>query len=90
MNFYQIDYLKDNKVKIVCTHLDGGKAPYDIDFKKSVGVLIGNEANGVLDEYKEKSDELVKIPMMGNVESMNASISSAIIFYEVLSQRLNK
>lgn len=85
-----IDYLKDNKVKIVCTHLDGGKAPYDIDFKNSIGVLIGNEANGVLEEYKEKSDELVKIPMVGNIESMNASISSAIIFYEVLSQRLNK
>ncbi len=85
-----IDYLKDNKVKIVCTHLEGKKAPYNIDFKKSIGILIGNEANGVLDEYKEKSDELVKIPMVGNVESMNASISSAIIFYEVLSQRLNK
>lgn len=56
--------------------------------KKSIAILIGNEANGVLEKYKEKSDYLVKIPMIGKVESMNASISSAIVFYEVLSQRL--
>ncbi len=85
-----IDYLKNNNINIICTHLEGAKAPYEIDLKKSLAILIGNEANGVLDEYKNKSDELVKIPMVGNVESMNASISSAIIFYEVLSQRLKR
>lgn len=83
-----IDNLKENNVNVVCTYLEGGKAPYEIDFKKSTAILIGNEANGVLEQYKNKSNELVKIPMIGKVESMNASISSAIIFYEVLSQRL--
>ena len=87
---YLITHLKSNNVNIVCTHLDGDKAPYNIDFKKSTAILIGNEANGVLDQYKNEADELVKIPMVGKVESMNASISSAIIFYEVLSQRLKR
>ena len=87
---YLITHLKSNNVNIVCTHLDGDKAPYNIDFKKSTAILIGNEANGVLGQYKNEADELVKIPMVGKVESMNASISSAIIFYEVLSQRLKR
>ena len=87
---YLITHLKSNNVNIVCTHLDGDKAPYNIDFKKSTAILIGNEANGVLEQYKNEADELVKIPMVGKVESMNASISSAIIFYEVLSQRLKR
>lgn len=86
---YLIDFLKTKKIDIICTYLEGGKPPYEINMKKSIAILIGNEANGVLEKYKEKSDYLVKIPMMGKVESMNASISSAIVFYEVLSQRLN-
>lgn len=85
---YLIDFLKTKKIDIICTYLEGGKPPYEINMKKSIAILIGNEANGVLEKYKEKSDYLVKIPMMGKVESMNASISSAIVFYEVLSQRL--
>ncbi len=83
-----IDNLKENNVNIVCTYLEGGKPPYSINFKNATAILIGNEANGVLEKYKNKANELVKIPMIGKVESMNASISSAIIFYEVLSQRL--
>ncbi len=85
-----IDYLKYNDVDIICTYLEGGKAPYEINFNRSLAILIGNEANGVLKEYKEKATSLVKIPMIGNVESMNASISSAIVFYEILRQRLKK
>ena len=83
-----INYFKDNNVDVVCTYLEGGKAPYNIDFNKATSIIIGNEANGVLEEYKNMATNLVKIPMVGNVESMNASISSGIIFYEVLSQRL--
>lgn len=85
-----IDYLKENNVNIVCTHLEGAIPPYKIDFNKKTAILIGNEANGVLEQYKNKADNLVKIPMLGKVESMNVSISSAIIFYEALSQRLNR
>ena len=85
---YLIDYLKENSVNIVCTHLEGATEPYKIDFKTKTAILIGNEANGVLEEYKNKADSLVKIPMLGKVESMNASISAAIIFYEALSQRI--
>lgn len=86
---YLIDFFKIKKINIISTYLEGGKPPYEINMKKSIAILIGNEANGVLEKYKQKSDYLVKIPMVGKVESMNASISSAIVFYEVLSQRLN-
>lgn len=83
-----LPYLKQKNISIACTDLSAQKAPYEVDFKKGIAILIGNEANGVLEKYKKMSDILVKIPMLGKVESMNASISSAIMFYEVLSQRL--
>lgn len=86
--FNTIDILKEKNIKIICTHLNGCVNPYDVNFKKPIAVLIGNEANGVFEGYVKKSDILVKIPMIGNVESINVSASSAIIFYEILRQKL--
>ncbi len=82
--------MKKEGINIVCTHLEATKTPFEVNLKDGVSILIGNEANGVLDIYKEMADILIKIPMLGKVESMNASISSAIVFYEVLSQRLRR
>lgn len=74
-------------IKIISTHLNGDKSPSEVNLSSSVAILIGNEANGILDEYVNKSDFLVKIPMLGKVNSLNASMSSAILFYEVMRQR---
>ena len=65
-----INYFKNNNIDIICTNLEESKPPYEINLKKSLAIIIGNEANGVLDEYKNISTDLVKIPMIGNVESM--------------------
>lgn len=83
-----ISYLKHNEFNIICTHLKGNKSPFEVDLCKKIALIIGNEANGVLDEYSKEANELIKIPMIGKVESMNVSIASSIMFYEVLSQRL--
>lgn len=82
-----ITYLKQSNIKIVCTYLESGKSPYDVNLKNTA-VIIGNEANGVLEKYVKMSDELIKINMEGKVESINASVSSAIIFYEMLRQNM--
>lgn len=79
--------LKKKNVTIYGAHLNG-KNIYDRDFTKPCGFLIGNEGNGLSDEVSELADDLIKIPMMGKVESLNAAISATLISYEVLRQRL--
>lgn len=88
-NFDDLIYdLKSKNFNIISSNLKGGKSPYNIDFNKNTVIIIGNEANGVLDKYLKVSDEFVKIPMIGAVESINVSIASSILFYECLSQKL--
>lgn len=81
-----IDRLKDAGVCIFGAHL-AGKEFYDEDFKGSCGFLIGNEGNGLSDAVSSKADKLIRIPMCGKVESLNAATSVAVISYEVLRQR---
>ncbi|MFI3231145.1 MAG: RNA methyltransferase [bacterium] len=78
---------KNNNINIVCADLKGTKNPAEVDFTTNTAILIGNEANGVLEKYSKQSNFLVKIPMFGYVESLNASISSSILIYEALRQR---
>ncbi|MDR0880088.1 MAG: RNA methyltransferase [Clostridioides sp.] len=78
-----IDILKANGFNIVSSYL-GTDNYYDkVDYGEKVALVIGNEANGISDEIIEMSDILVKIPMYGNAESLNAGISSAILLYEI-------
>lgn len=87
---YIIDFMKKNKVNTICTSLNTNKNIYDVNFKNAVCIIVGNEANGVLDKYIQKSDENVTIPMVGEMESINVATSTSIILYEALRQRLNK
>ena len=82
-----LEKLKKENFNIICTHLKGAKSPFEINFSGKIALIIGNEANGVLDKYVNLSNEIVKIPMIGKAESMNVSIASSIIFYEALSQK---
>lgn len=58
----------------------------DVDFKGSICLVIGNEGRGISDLVKKRCDGLVKLPMIGNVESLNASNAAAILIYEVVRQ----
>lgn len=81
-----INWLKSRGVCIFGAHLDG-KEFYDEDYSKSCGFLIGNEGNGLSNEVSATADKLIKIPMCGKVESLNAATSAAVIAYEVMRQR---
>lgn len=81
-----INWLKSKGVCIFGAHLDG-KEFYDEDYSRACGFLIGNEGNGLSDGVSATSDKLIKIPMCGKVESLNAATSVAVIAYEVLRQR---
>lgn len=80
--------LRDNGITVITTSLDAKEHCFDVDFKRDFALIIGNEASGVSDEVIDDSDLLIKIPMPGDAESLNAAIASSVIMYEVLRQRL--
>ena len=85
-----INKLKEAGLWICGTSIDAEKYYYDQDLKGPLGIVIGNEGKGMSDLVKKNCDFLVKIPMLGRVESLNASVSTGIIVYEALKQRTVK
>lgn len=81
--------LKANNIKIITTSLTANKYSFEVDFNTSFSLVIGNEASGVSEEVMEVSDLLIKIPMLGEAESLNAAIASSVIMYEALRQKTN-
>ncbi|BCN29695.1 TrmH family RNA methyltransferase [Anaeromicropila herbilytica] len=79
--------MKRNNIQIYAAHLKGEKFYDEEVYQGKIGILIGNEANGLTDETAELSDCYVKIPMAGKVESLNAAIAASILMYEVYSQK---
>lgn len=83
-----IQKLKDAGLWICGTDINTDKYYYDQDLKGALGIVIGNEGSGISSKVKNNCDFLVKIPMKGKVTSLNASVSTGIIIYEALKQRM--
>lgn len=81
-----IERLKSKGIVVFGTHLNG-KEFYDEDFTGATAFLIGNEGRGLSDAVAATADRLLRIPMEGKVESLNAGVSAAVVMYEVLRQR---
>ena len=75
--------LKLKNFDIVSSYLDTNNYYNTVEYNYKTALVIGNEANGINDELVSKSDVLVKIPIYGKAESLNAAISSAILMYEI-------
>lgn len=82
-----LEKLKGKGVTIYAAHLKGASFYDKVTYPSKCAILIGNEANGLSDEVAEISDYRIKIPMEGQVESLNAAIASSIIMYEVYRQK---
>ena len=82
-----IDRLKDDGYWIIGTDGTADKLYNEIDFTMPVAVIIGAEGKGMRRLVKEKCDFLVRIPLKGKIESLNASVAGAVIMYEVVRQR---
>jgi 23S rRNA (guanosine2251-2'-O)-methyltransferase len=82
-----IEYLKNSGLKIVSCSEKGKKLFYEAALKDPVAIIMGSEEDGVSDEYLKRSDEIVKIPMIGTIESLNVSVASGIILFEIIRQR---
>ena len=74
-------------VRVYAAHLGGKKSCYDEVYTGPCGFMVGNEGNGLTQEAASCADELIRIPMEGSAESLNASVSAAVLLYEALRQR---
>lgn len=83
-----IDYLKESGLKIVACHEKTDKMLFDVSFDIPLAIIMGSEEDGISGEYLKRSDEQVKIPMQGNIASLNVSVATGMILYEVMRQRL--
>ncbi len=82
-----IQELKEQGVGVYAAHLKG-KMQYDEpDYRKACAFMIGNEGNGLSDEIADLADTYIRIPMCGQVESLNAAISASLLMYEANRQR---
>jgi 23S rRNA (guanosine2251-2'-O)-methyltransferase len=81
-----IDELKKDGMWFVCADMNGTDM-YDLEMKGSVGLVIGNEGSGVSRLIREKCDFTAKIPMRGDIDSLNASVAAGILSFEIARQR---
>lgn len=84
-----IKQVKEAGVRLFAAHLKGERSYDEEDYTGNTGFLIGNEANGLSSETADAADCYIKIPMLGQVESLNAAVAASILMYETARQRRN-
>lgn len=82
-----VEWLKNKGIKLFCTALSASKPHYEIDFTVPSAIVMGSESTGLTDEWLNKSDQNIIIPMHGAADSMNVSTSAAVIVFEAIRQR---
>lgn len=85
-----IEKLKEEGLWICGTDINTDKYYYNQDLTGPLAIVIGNEGSGMSEKVRKNCDFLVKIPMKGKVTSLNASVSTGIVVYEAVKQRINK
>lgn len=83
-----LNYIKEKKIILCAAHLEGKTAYYNLDHASDIAVIIGNEAKGISDDIKDISNILVKIPMLGRAESLNASVAAGLLMFEIMKKRI--
>ena len=83
-----MDELKKEGLWFVCADMNGEQM-YRLNLKGAIGLVIGNEGEGVSRLVREKCDFTASIPMFGDIDSLNASVAAGVLAYEIVRQRLN-
>ncbi len=84
-----VKVLQTDGIKVYAAHLKGEESYSRCDYTGGTAFLIGNEGNGLSEELSETADNYIKIPMKGQVESLNAAVSASLLMYEAARQREN-
>ncbi|WP_340076677.1 RNA methyltransferase [Leptobacterium sp. I13] len=82
-----ISFLKEKDIHIYCAALSASVPYYTIDYKKPTALVVGTEATGLNDEWLQNASKNIIIPMQGKIDSMNVSVSAAILIFEAKRQR---
>jgi len=83
-----IYHLKSSKIMVIAASEKAEKNIYDLSLKNSLAIIMGSEERGISPSVLKLSDEIVKLPMFGKIESLNVSVASGIFLYEVIRQRI--
>lgn len=82
-----IDFLKRNGIRILTAQLQDSNLYYDTDMRQPTAIVMGTEATGLTDRWREAADAHIRIPMLGRLDSLNVSVSAAILMFEAVRQR---
>lgn len=83
-----IGFLKSHGVQIYAAELNATQSHFQGDFKMATAMVVGSEANGLSEEWIKQADHRIKIPMDGKIDSLNVSVSAAVLLYEARRQRI--
>ena len=82
-----IDFLKKRNIQILTAQLQDSSLYYDTDMTRPTAIVMGTEATGLTDKWREAADSHIRIPMLGRLDSLNVSVSAAILMFEAVRQR---
>jgi RNA methyltransferase, TrmH family len=89
-NVSALEWLRERKIRVLAATPSADRLYSDVDLREPVAIAVGTEDKGLTDFWMESADRRVKIPMMGRVNSLNVSVSTALIIYEAVRQRTAK
>ena len=82
-----ITFLKAHGIQILTAQLQDSELYYDTDMRRATAIVMGTEATGLTDAWRQAADAHIRIPMLGRVDSLNVSVSAAILMFEAVRQR---
>lgn len=82
-----IDFLKQRGITILTAQLQDSELYYDTDMRGPTAIVMGTEATGLTDPWRKAADRHIRIPMLGRLDSLNVSVSAAILLFEAVRQR---
>lgn len=82
-----ITFLKSKGIRILTAQLQDSSLYYDCPMTKGTAIVMGTEATGLSDQWRQAADAHIRIPMLGKLDSLNVSVSAAILLYEAVRQR---
>jgi TrmH family RNA methyltransferase len=82
-----IAFLKQRGIQILTAQLQDSHLYYDTDMRRPTAIVMGTEATGLTDQWREAADAHIRIPMLGRIDSLNVSVSAAILMFEAVRQR---
>ena len=82
-----IAFLKEHKIRILTAQLQDSYDYYDYDMRQATAIVMGTESTGLTPQWREAADAHIRIPMLGRLDSLNVSVSAAILMYEAVRQR---